>query len=541
MISAEHRWVIWVSVIALVLANLPIALAFLTAPSGTVYTGIDSTAPGDVNVYLSYLEQARQGHLVFRDLFTSEPQRPMIFNSFWLGLGLLGSLLRLEPLAVYFLSRIVLGAVLLILLYGLASKVFQDVRLRHIAFVLAVFASGIGAWAAPIIDAWFHGNIPGPGWPMDLWVSEAFTFLSLHHSPHFLAATILILLTVWWLMRVVENRGLKSALYAGVGMLALFSFHPFHVVSLAYITIGFLMVVLLRSKRDFVRVFMSYGLTWLIASPAIVYQVWLILHDPLASGRAQQNILPTSWPGIAGLSYGFLLVGAIGGAVLLWRQKTLRSQLLVVWAAAHLLAIYAPVFFNRRLTQGLNVVLALLTAAAIAFLWERRPNRFLRRSFYYYLVPIVGLVMLSMSNLWVFAQDLSYLVGAQGRQPQFYFFLNRGYAHAFRWLRERGDDGSVVLSHPVTGNFIPGWSGRRVVIGHNVETLKFEEKRPNVERFFSTTESDEQRRNFLQSTRTTHVIVGPWERMIGGFDARGVGYLQPVFTEDGVTIFRVVL
>ncbi len=539
MISPGERvWLTRAIIISLLLANLPLVLGFLKAPSGTTYTGIDSTAPGDVNVYLSYLEQARQGQLVFRDLFTSEPQRPMLFNPFWLALGWLSSLLHLPGLAMYFLSRIVLGAVLLAVIYIGTTIIFADVLRRRIAFLLAVFASGIGAWAAPFIDAWFHGNVPEPGWPMDLWVSEAFTFLSLHHSPHFLAATILILLVVWWLMRVVEGRGLKPALYAGLAMLALFSFHPFHAVTLGLITVAFFLTAFMHHHQHLWRTLGNYALAWLIATPAILYHAWIVLRDPLGSGRAAQNILLTTWPGVTVLSYGFLLVGAVVGAVLLWRTTALRSRLLVAWVIAHLMAIYAPVFFNRRLTQGLNIALALLAAAAVAVVIERwRAKR--PRSTTEYFLPVMGLFVLGLSTLWVTAKDLSVLLGVSGRDRPLYFYLQHDYRDAFRWLRNSTDREVIVLSSPVTGNFIPGWSGRRVVAGHNIETIRFEEKRLAIRRFYDLRENDEWRRMFLERTGATHVVVGPWEGMLGAFDGQGVPYLRLAFERPTVRVYRV--
>lgn len=536
--AQERRWLVWVIVLAVIIANLPSALGFLAAPADTTYTGIDSTAPGDVNVYLSYLEQARQGNLLFRDLFTGEAQRATIGNPFWLGLGLIGSVLNLPPVATYFLARIVLGALLLLLIYALAAKFFSDLRRRRIAWLLAVFGSGIGAWAAPFIDTWFRHNVPGPAWPMDLWVSEGFTFLSLHHSPHFLAATILILLSVWWMMRAVEDRGLKPVLYLGLAMLGLFSFHPFHVVSLGLVTIAFLVVTWLVRRREILRQVGRYAMAWLIASPAIAYQAWLILRDPLAAGRAAQNILLTTWPGITVLSYGFLLVGAVVGAVLLLRQATLRVQLLVAWAIAHGAAIYFPVFFNRRLTQGLNIALALLAAVAVAALLGRL-ERTARKATGLVWLSVSGLFLFGMSTLWVTAQDLSYILSS-GRRAPHYFFLDRGYNELFQWLRVNGDDKTVVLSAPISGNFIPGRSGRRVVIGHNVETVDFEAKRREVVRFYSGQESAAWRTAFLRRSGATYVVFGPWESQIGSFAGDNDPNMILVFSRDSVRLYRVV-
>ena len=244
----ERRWVLLVTLIALVVANLPSALGFLWPPAGTSYTGIDATAPGDVNVYRSYLEQVAQGHLVLADIFTSEPQRSAIISPFWVILGLFGSILKLSTLVVYFIARVFFGGLLLFLIYRVAANLFEEVRVRKLAFLLATFGAGIGAWIAPVATVFVKGGNLEKVWPMDLWVSEAFTFLSLHHSPHFLAGTILIILTVVFLGRSLEHRSTRDAVWAGLSMLGLYSFHPFHVLSLGLTTLGLCVLALITHR-----------------------------------------------------------------------------------------------------------------------------------------------------------------------------------------------------------------------------------------------------------------------------------------------------
>lgn len=534
----EWRWVLGVVVIAIVVANAPIMLGFLTAPHGTVYTGIESTAPGDVNVYLSYLEQVRQGHLVFKDLFTGETQTNGFFNLFWLVLGLIGALFHLSPIATYFIARVLLGAGLLFFIYFIASQLFSEIRWRKIAFLLAVFAGGVGALLAPFISAFFHGSAFESAWPMDLWVSEGFTFLSLHHSPHFLAATILILASVMFLAKIVERPSMRTSSLAGVFMLSLYAFHPFHVLSLGAVSVGFLLLAAIRKRQEFFRIFGHFALAWLIAIPAVAYQAWLVLKDPLGSGRADQNILYTPPLLTTIASYGFLGLAAAVGSVKLWKTKLLRNELLVVWGLFHALAIYFPIFFNRRVTQGLNIAFAFLAVAAVVAVINRL-GRSMKKSTTAVFAGVVALFLFGMSTLWVTAQDFSFIVGSKGRHFPYYFYLSKDYRDAFQWIRAHGDDFTVVLSAPVTGNFIPGWSGRQVFVGHNVETVKFEEKRKEAVRFYSDEVDDAWRRSFLLANRITHVVVGPWENQFGAFGSSQAPFLTPVFSSASVMVYSV--
>lgn len=538
--SGERRWIVWVAGLAVGLANLPMLLGFIAAPDGTVYTGIDSTAPGDVNVYLSYLRQVEDGHLAYRDLYTAEPQGDTIVNGFWMGLGLFGALLHLPPLATYLLTRIVLGFFLILLIYRFAAWFFSAVPVRRVATLLAVFAAGIGAWVAPLIEWWFRGSVPGPAWPMDLWVSEAFTFLSLHHSPHFLAATIMILGTVVLFIRTIERRSTIDAVWAGLIMFGLYTFHPFHALSLLAVSATMVATALWRNRATVMSSIGRLALAWVIATPALAYQAWLSFRDPIGVARAEQNILLTTWPGITLVSYGLLFVTAVIGAVAILRDRpSLRLRLLVAWAVGHGLAIYLPVFFNRRVTQGLNIALAMLAAPVVAQAVERL-RRSSKRSTGTVFVLIVGGFLFTMSMLWVWAQDLSFLLGAPNRgKPPYYFYLSDDYRQAFEWIRQSTTEDDVVLSAAITGNFVPGWSGRTVVIGHNVETIRFDDKVELAQQFFDTETSAAERRRILDDSRATAVVIGPWEKRIGSFSGRDPS-LKPAFLRGEVAVYRVV-
>lgn len=534
--ARELRWAIIVTVIALAVANAPTVIGFLIAPHGTTFSGISSIAPGDLNVYLSYLEQVRHGHFIFSDLFTGELQAANVVNPFWLGLGLLGSVLHLVPLATYFFARVVLGAALCLLIYTFAAYYYDDVLRRRVAFLLAVFASGIGAWIEPILRVVRHGS---ETMPMDLWVSEAFTFLSLRHSPHFLAVSMLIITSVWMLIRSVERDSMRYAVYAGISMLALFSFHPFHVVSLAPITVALAVTTWLTVRRQFTRQCVRFVVAWGIAAPTILYQALLIIFDPMAKGRAAENILVTPALGITLASYGFLLVGAIVGSVYLIKSGSLRNRLLVAWLVAHSLSIYAPIFFNRRVTHGLDIVMGVCAAAAapVFFAWTRRHihlPEIMRAA-----VVSVGLVLaFAPSNLWVLGQDLSFYTN-EGRALPSLFYLTADERGAFEWLEVHGTDTTVVLCGTIMGNFVPGRSGRRVVVGHNVETIDIINKLVDVKKYFTPGTDDAWRRAYLQKNRVTEVLVSRREQRLGPFNTEHVPYLIPEYTSPTVTLYHV--
>ena len=69
----EWLFVIFLAFVVVFLGNFNLIYGWLTNPAGQVFTGIHFAALNDWFVYYSYLEQVRQGHWLFNDLFTSEP------------------------------------------------------------------------------------------------------------------------------------------------------------------------------------------------------------------------------------------------------------------------------------------------------------------------------------------------------------------------------------------------------------------------------------------------------------------------------------
>src|SRR3972149_6906434 len=79
---------------------LPTLFGFLETPDGYYYNGIHNLTPGDFHLYLSYFEQARQGSLFFKDLYTGDADSPSFFNPYFLFFGLIGKIFNLSTIVV---------------------------------------------------------------------------------------------------------------------------------------------------------------------------------------------------------------------------------------------------------------------------------------------------------------------------------------------------------------------------------------------------------------------------------------------------------
>ncbi|MFA6943540.1 MAG: hypothetical protein WC266_01410 [Patescibacteria group bacterium] len=498
---SQRMFLIMLLVVVVAYASAPFVGGMLRAENDEYFTGIHSFAVGDINVYYGYLNQAHDGAFLFRDVFTTETTDAIIVNPLWVFLGRIGGVLQLSVAWTFHILRLLSGAALVFLLWKFAQYFFKEYVGQRIATLLLVFGAGVGAFAILFAPSAFIDPYTRP---MDLWVSEAFTFFSILHSPHFIIGTGLLVGALWLMIRACERGFWRDSIFSGVILFFLFAFHPFHVP-----TLGLILIVTLAGefflRRLSIRRLFLLALPLIIAAPAAAYHIIATLTDTFSQLRADQNInlIPPVIPTL--LSYGLLLPLAVIGAAY-WLRRSFRYRFIVWWAAGHMAVLFAPLFFNRRLSQGLVIPLAMLATAGIIVLvdwWKKRnPNRSPRTLFISW--GVAGLILFCLSPLYVLGQDLSLIIGRTNYEQIFYRPITERDAYeAFRDMSEPTDR---FLSGTLTGNFVAAQTGRHAFIGHTVETLSFDTKVVRVKRFFDE-DTPEIRAAFLAQEDIQWIIL----------------------------------
>jgi hypothetical protein len=145
------------------------------------------------------------------------------------------------------------------------------------------------------------------------------------------------------------------------------------------------------------------------------------------------------------------------------------------------------------------------------------------------------LVLLSLSNLWVTAGDIS--AYNTGLAPG---YIRHEFLDAFRWLKENTDPSQAVLSSIQTGSFIPAQGGNRVFLGHTELTVGVRLKMKLVEAFFAENTNDDVKWRLLDGAGIDYVFLSSVERQLGAFRPEEKDYLRRVYANDLVSIYRVV-
>jgi len=542
----EWRFVIFLVLGVIFITTIPLIYGWLITPVGQSFSGIHFAALNDWFVYYSYLEQARQGSFLFRDLFTAEPSLP-VFNPFWLAVGLGAKIFHLSNLLAFNLFRIVLIPLLYFVVYLFLAYLFSDILKRKISLLLLTFSGGFGFFLInQIIKYPFNFSGGQFRWPMDLWVPEFDTFLTVYYSPHFIASLILILFIFLLTALFVENQKLSYAVWAGISSLILFLFHPFHILTIFSVILAYFGCLMFYQRKWLWQLIWYYLILATISAPAIFYYLYLLKVDEVMQQKALQNNCFTTPFWLTIFSYGLVLVFAIFGAYFLFKKKKIfghnfseKWSFIILWAVVSFILIYSPVNYQRRLSEGLHFPLVILMTVGLFGLYQilvDKKSKLTKRlwSQRYTLLMIISFLLLG-SNIFILAVDL--FIYTDRREIS---YLDNDLIKAASWLRSVGSNQIIFNSANNVINIIPAYAGRLVYVGHGVETPNFKQKQAEVNWFFAKDRPDVTERDFLLKRNINYLFYGPDEQKLGNYNPVVKPYLKAVYANSKVTIYQVL-
>lgn len=538
----EWRFVFVLAGVVMAVTVAPVVYGWLLTPDNSVFTGTHFVSYDDWFVYYSYLEQTRQGNWLFFNLFTSEPHAPVLHLE-WLAVGLIAKTFNLSSVVAFNLARLLVIPIFFIIAYLFIAHLFDDTKKRQVTALLLAFGSGLGflfisqllVYPANFANGSFH-------WPIDWWVPEATTFLTLYYSAHHTISLGLMLLIFLTLTLAVSSRKVRYSILSAATTGVLFFYHPYHVMSVLAVSAAYGIAVVLRDRTQFWNLVRHGVLVGLCALPAIGYFGAMVDADWVMAMKAVQNLTPSPplWLTLAG--YGLLVPFALVGGYQLVSQRRLdeRWLLVLVWPFVSLALMYSPLAYQRRMSAGLHVPLVILATEGLwyGYAWLRSSRHWLARRGYgqRYLVLMALIVLFSGSIFFQLAADT--FIYTTHIEPT---YLPRDVVDAATWLRTVGAQ-EVILSYYGEGivNVIPAYSGRTVYVGHRIETVNPAAKSQAVEWFFGRNRPDAVERTFLKKRNIGYLFYGPEEQKLGSFNPAGKPYLREVYRNSMVAIYQVL-
>lgn len=532
-----REWIITsvIALIAVALSCFPI-LTGLQQRNGDQYLFANVPDTSDTQVYFAFIDQNAQGHILYKNLFTSEDQRGVLFNPLWLVLGGVERVTHMSAVEVFTATRAVFGWLLVLLIYYLISHFIQRPAWRTVAFTVAVFGGGLGGILLLIYHAdprlvWIQTQTPIlRSLTADITYAAGFTWLTLQHSPLFIISQMLLLgawLRVW--------RGCSNGwTVIMVALLALI--HPYDPALFFGVLLGRLILGILSnrlSRNDVLHALRQIGVLLLAMIPAVIYYVFAILADPVIRQWFHQNFLLS--PPLTSLigGYGILSLLAFLGSRRAFRG-TPPSFLLVTWLVSALLLTYLPLIpFQAKMISLLNVPIALLSVFAVQGIFAKYRHGISR----IVVTVLCGLsICITFSTVIVFP----FRVAASQRAERTYHYASSSLIDALQWARNTTPPTSVILGDFFTDNLVPQFAARTAYIGHNIQTIQYQQKLYLVRHWFYGSNGDVERKEaFLRDQHINFVFWGPNEKKRGLFSPDELPSLHLVHQEGDIGVYQV--
>lgn len=530
----EKIFLLWS--IAVIIFLTSASLFYAEAIAGERYfTGVSVWAGADKSVYLSQIEQARQGRPLFDNLYTAEAQKPRIFSPLWLVLGWLGKLTSISNFWIFHIARILSGIVFLYLFYLFLTRIFEKIKYRQLVFWILGLASG---WGIFTVKRFFTEEIAFNQYGVDLWVSESNTFLTLAHSALFIISQGLILLIFWWLIERFKRANFKEVVSVSVIILLLGFLHPYDLVIIDSVLGVWLIWEMIREKKWLWRFVFKAMIIGLASLVPVLYFVWLFKSQPAVGGWAIQNI--TISPNILNyfIGYGLLAVGVLAALPREIKSQNNYWRFLSLWIIIGWLLLFAPFSFQRRLVNGLHLPMVILGFSGLliilGWLKEIWPS-LVKKIFGQSVLWVLAIFLLTITTFYNLFFEIT--IFNYRSAPQ---FISKSVYEAMFWLKDNVAKDQVILAEPINGNIIPALSANPVYIGHGHQTIDWTFKLYDVKNwFFLTNQGDIAKKAWLNQAGIDYVFFSSRERALGKFQPSEKDYLKQVYNQGGVEIYIV--
>mgnify|MGYP005844245917 CR=1 FL=1 len=516
----------------MVVTTVPYAYGYLSSPPDRQFMGILLNVP-DTAQYLSWAREFGRAVLIENKL-TSEPGDPVFLNLYWLFVGRLAKALDLGLAETMQLVRPLSGIVYLGAIYWFVALVEDDIIRRLTAFLVISLGGGLG-WLLVVIKQ-FTGELL---YPLDLYVTESNTFLTVLAFPHQAMATGLLVLLLCLSALALEWRSFGLAAVAGLLGLVLGVQHGYDLL-VVFGVLGAAAVALAVQTKCWLRILAICAVVGLLSAPAALYLAYITYASPIWRGVLSQYdnagvYTPEPLHLLVLMGLPLLLVLTVRPEPAGSRLCVPRELVLGSWLVVGFLLLYVPTDFQIKMLAGWQVPVGIV-ATRIAFThfaptlrkllagtrW--RPDIALSLALVLAVLPVNAYLL-----AWRFV-DLS--------RHDYPYYLHKDELAALRWLETHSLPTDVVLSSLTLGQYIPSVSGNTAFLAHWAQTLDFFEKRRMVAQFFDGGTPGQARDEIVKRFGVRYVFHGRQERALGSYDLGDIHFTK-VFSEQGTSIYRV--
>ena len=519
----ERKRVVYFGILVMLITIIPYLVGFSSQGSDWRYTGF-VIGVEDGNSYIAKMLSGADGDWLFRSPYSVEDQKGVIAFLPYLLLGKLSS----EPaqhdqlVVLYHAFRLLSGFLVILASHDFIGLFITKKKFQWWTLFLVVLGGGLGWVLVFSNQKGFFGSLP-----LDFISPESFGFLGILGFPHLCVARALLL----WGLVYYLNR--STGYLAGLFWLVMGLFQPLvTVIVWAIISIHLGLIILINKfgadkNRNFPietqKLYLKKAAqAVLVSSPIVIYTAVVFLSDAYLIGWNKQNILPSPHFLHYIIAYGIFFPFTILGLRKLFEVQPVKGLLLIGWVTILPILIYAPIATQRRLVEGIWVVIV------IGFL-----GFFQNRTEFPVYAKLLSLLALPTTLLLVTGSITSVL------NPAKPLFIPVGDVAAYQALASRADKNAVVLSSFETGNNLPAWVPVQVVMGHGPETINLYQIKSEVDDFFNSNPQHSECRDFFKENNIEYLFWGPSEANTWSWDPDTSGCLTKIYNQDNYSLYQV--
>ncbi len=501
----EIKIIILISIITLFLVNLPILYFSLFPKERYFFLGRNAINSQETYPNISFIEQSKQGKNLLENLYTTEKQTPTLIKPLYWFIGKTAKLVSISSVVAYHVSRIILSIIFFLVLYKFLLKIFPNSRQKLICYTFVLLASGLGVFVHTILPT-----------SSDLSIPESNTFLSLADAPHLILSQILMLAGFNFFLNFMNS---KKKTISILIMTFSFLFLGFEYPISTIVVIPVILILVVIKKKNYLYAILVGLLTLL---------VFLIQKYGIFSNPTLLSPSPLSY--ITG--FGLLLPLGIIGAESFLKRKDTASYLVLIWTTIGFILVYGPFPFQKGLATGLHIPITILATSGFLTLSQKIKKEW-KQIFFGLIITI-----LPLTSLYAIYNNFSEI--NKDIPSNYYYSITTSEYRAFEWLKNNSSSKDTILSNWFYGNIIPGLTGRKIYIGHKVQTKDFDTKVQKTDTFLlntNTTSSLE----YLQENNISYIFLGSNDAMLKyGFKPNTKSFLQKVYSKDDISIYKVI-
>lgn len=519
-----------------ILTSVPYVVGAVSTPDGWGYSGAATLPDGavvDYNSHMAKMWQGARGEFDYRILFTHEDHAGLpTVQGFYVVLGAFAGLSSLDFALTYHIARFILTVLMVLSIWAFMSRYLKDIGERWAGTFFATIVLG---WSWILFFIAPDLVIQPERAPIELWLFDAYNLLGAFIMPHFAAVVILQIIAFLTFDSWLKYPQSKYILILTIVLFLDAIIQPY-VVLMTFPIFGLMTAYALFIKRN---ITIKQALWLIIPALAhggiVVFQYAMIARDPIwASFTAQnQTLSPPLYYYVLG--YLPLLIPIALG----WRHITTmlkndnRWLLPIVWLVVVMLLLYAPFPTQRRYLLGLQTPLALLAGLG----WYRVVLIRITESWR----PFANIPYLSASGLALLMVLGGNIAGLMTPSADSGVFYTPDDLQASAWIQEHRSTDSLILTTFASGSGgkVVSLTGRRVFMGHWIETAYFADKQAQLETFYDPKTDDVWREGFLSDTGIDLIWYDDGARETGDWQPSTMDNLVLMLDTETVQLYAI--